>query len=685
MKIYDITGIGANLTGSFSGSFKEIFTGTATTASYVQYSNVANKPTLVSGSTQITYSGISSKPAGIVSGSSQVLAFNVFATTGSNGFNGNQSITGSLTVTGQVIAQTLNVQQVTSSIVFSSGSNRFGNNSGNTHRFTGSVNITGSITSNGALNGTSGTFTGDLIAASATINTPANAIGILLNGRSADNVSQIRFGANSGGGAYNTIQASPTDLQINSQGNTPILFGTNLGGGGGTRMTISGAGAVTLTGALSGTSALFSSTVGIGTATSPAAELQVGKASDVTIAMSNSSSVTSGNRGSLAWYNSSVSTVANIRAAAVTDNVGTELQFFTRPAAGSLTQVLTLSSTGAATFSSSVTATQFVANGNSAGGFEGLRIINASTGAAQIALNNSAQSWLVNTRTDNHFSIFNATSSTTPFLITTGGNVGIGTASPTNGKLEIQQSTTAPALWVQTGGTTSASVIADFRTGTNLPALQILGNGEATFGSSVTASGNITSSNGKFFVVNTFGYFFGDNSNLTGWQGSNGTQIIQGFTGGTERMRITSGGNVGIGNTDPSAKLHINSTTPLRLTGGGITKQYLVNSKTAASSGTALKLFYVGFSHAVRLYLYILQDSSNVATAIADFTTTYGATSGGITFSSRIGNISSISVVYNNGGSPAYTIDVTVNYTGATPTIFASLEGISNDGMYLVN
>jgi hypothetical protein len=72
-------------------------------------------------------------------------------------------------------------------------------------------------------------------------------------------------------------------------------------------------------------------------------------------------------------------------------------------------------------------------------------------------------------------------------------------------------------------------------------------NGAATFASSVTAVGDITSSNGKFFVVNTYGYFFGGNSNLTGWQGSNGTQIIQGFTGGTEKIRITSGGEVNIG------------------------------------------------------------------------------------------------------------------------------------------
>ena len=136
----------------------------ATSASYVEYSNVASKPALISGSSQVsytglshipvgivsgsaqvTYSGLTGIPSGIVSGSAQIVGYNVFATTGSNGFNGSQSITGSLTVTGQVVAQTLNVQQVTSSIVYSSGSNIFGNTLANTQQFTGSVSITGSL------------------------------------------------------------------------------------------------------------------------------------------------------------------------------------------------------------------------------------------------------------------------------------------------------------------------------------------------------------------------------------------------------------------------------------------------------------------------------------------------------------------------------------------------------------
>jgi len=66
------------------------------------------------------------------------------ATTGSNRFNGDQTITGSLTVTNTITAQKLIVQTISSSILYSSGSNVFGNNISNTQVFTGSVFITGS-------------------------------------------------------------------------------------------------------------------------------------------------------------------------------------------------------------------------------------------------------------------------------------------------------------------------------------------------------------------------------------------------------------------------------------------------------------------------------------------------------------------------------------------------------------
>jgi hypothetical protein len=68
-----------------------------------------------------------------------------YATTGSNIFTANQTICGNLTTTGTITAQTINVQQVTSSIVYSSGSNIFGCSLSNTQQFTGSVTITGSL------------------------------------------------------------------------------------------------------------------------------------------------------------------------------------------------------------------------------------------------------------------------------------------------------------------------------------------------------------------------------------------------------------------------------------------------------------------------------------------------------------------------------------------------------------
>jgi hypothetical protein len=84
-----------------------------------------------------------------------------FATTGSNTFIGSQVVSGSIvqsgsfTTTGTIIAQTINVQTVTSSIVYSSGSNIFGNLLNNTQTFTGSVLVTGSLTIAGASSATS--------------------------------------------------------------------------------------------------------------------------------------------------------------------------------------------------------------------------------------------------------------------------------------------------------------------------------------------------------------------------------------------------------------------------------------------------------------------------------------------------------------------------------------------------
>jgi hypothetical protein len=85
-----------------------------------------------------------------------------------------------------------------------------------------------------------------------------------------------------------------------------------------------------------------------------------------------------------------------------------------------------------------------------------------------------------------------------------GSFVGIGTNTPSSGRLEIQQTACSPGLWVQTGGTTSASCIASFRTGTNLAALEIYGNGNSVFGNNVSI-GQVASPIAALHVTTTAG------------------------------------------------------------------------------------------------------------------------------------------------------------------------------------
>ncbi len=68
-----------------------------------------------------------------------------YATTGSNTFIGNQIISGNLNVDGTITAEKLQITYVTSSILYQSGSTKFGDSSDDTHQFTGSLTISGSI------------------------------------------------------------------------------------------------------------------------------------------------------------------------------------------------------------------------------------------------------------------------------------------------------------------------------------------------------------------------------------------------------------------------------------------------------------------------------------------------------------------------------------------------------------
>jgi hypothetical protein len=126
-------------TAGFSGSFS----GNADSASLAQNSLLLQGTGSVGFTTTASFLAVSASQQQISSSLLNVIS--IFATTGSNSFRETQRITGSLTVTGQIIAQSINVQQVTSSIIYSSGSNVFGCDLKSRQTFTGSFYQTGSL------------------------------------------------------------------------------------------------------------------------------------------------------------------------------------------------------------------------------------------------------------------------------------------------------------------------------------------------------------------------------------------------------------------------------------------------------------------------------------------------------------------------------------------------------------
>jgi hypothetical protein len=78
------------------------------------------------------------------------ITHNSFALSASAGLTGSLGISGDLTVIGTVNARQFNINVISSSIIYQSGSTKFGDTSDDTHQFTGSVQVTGSLYVNGS-------------------------------------------------------------------------------------------------------------------------------------------------------------------------------------------------------------------------------------------------------------------------------------------------------------------------------------------------------------------------------------------------------------------------------------------------------------------------------------------------------------------------------------------------------
>jgi hypothetical protein len=224
--------------------------------------------------------------------------------------------------------------------------------------------------------------------------------------------------------------------------------------------------------------------------------------------------------------------------------------------------------------------------------------------------------------------------------ITTGGNVGIGTTSP-SGKLHVAgDGDAANLIRLQHTGSgtngffdfsvtsTQASLIANYSS-TAIPMLFLTGAtermritsgglvliGTSTLGAATGVTDLLTigksgsSSTGVNFTDGTstrWGFIYANNAKMV--YGSFTDVAFESGASATERMRITSGGNVGIGTTSPQSYtnyriLHLAAPTT---TGGGLL--YLTNSDNSirglamAEGGLSAIIFGSQSNHSVQFW-----------------------------------------------------------------------------------
>jgi hypothetical protein len=151
--------------------------------------------------------------------------------------SGSLLVTGSLTTTGTITSQTLVVQTITSSIEFVTGSTRNGTLSTNTHEFTGSVLMSGSLVIGATSSDTSYNAGSWFNNSGLAVGNITSTSGIQINSSPTSTLSSIRFG--DGDGVNNLYDQGFINYNHNLD---RLAFGANRG----TAMTITSTGLVEL-------------------------------------------------------------------------------------------------------------------------------------------------------------------------------------------------------------------------------------------------------------------------------------------------------------------------------------------------------------------------------------------------------------------------------------------------------
>jgi len=355
-----------------------------------------------------------------------------YALTASFATNATNFTASNILASNTITAQTLVVQTVTSSVIYSSGSNIFGNQLTNVQQMTGSVNITGSLSLNniaiptsaslastylplaggtltGALSGTSATFSSTLLTGGDITVSKSGDSGLNLNSTTTNGVAVTRYKTTAAGNLWGT------GINITAGDSRWEVYNFTLGA---SPFRISNAGVTTING--DGASLIYQAkTVN----------------ADLYLEMKNSA----GTRRGYIGYGGASSALFEI-----SNSENGAIDFRTNAA-----------------FAMRVTSEGNVEIGNaSRNSFSYLSLVNdANTNGGVIAIARSAGQFLssagagdmiIGNSTNENILFGNGQTGTTEYMrITSGGNVGIGTTSPTE-KLHIYSSA-GPELRMEGG------------------------------------------------------------------------------------------------------------------------------------------------------------------------------------------------------------------------------------------
>jgi hypothetical protein len=249
------------------------------------------------------------------------------------------------------------------------------------------------------------------------------------------------------------------------------------------------------------------------------------------------------------------------------------------------------------------------------------------------------------------FKLYDYTASTTPFLVTTAGNVGIGTASPTNA-----------------GGYATLTV-----------------------GGGGSIKGQVTWNSGAVAI----GYAYNDASNMT--IGSNADLIFATTISGTERVRLTSDGSLGINSSNPVNTAWGSGTTTKQLSiiGSSYAVINLQGATRNYSMGVGDGYFYMCYDNSQSRHNLTVAPSGNViinGTSDAGYKLDVSGTAriqGAATFSSTVSISSTLTLsntlIYNGTYDSSSPLDlIRSTYAGGANcgikiTAYNPLNGVDSD------